>query len=338
MGGLKTIHARDGTPITDIKAAVVRSSLLNDIGEAIFQIPVTSTKCRREVLEYGNYLYVQNDKMPDWVGIIDTPRTWRNGLVEVHAYEVPFILQYRLTPLNSVIIGLPGELVQQLIGIANSDEDTLIRAGNMTSAGVSAPETLTDTVYSHVKGISSNFGHDWICTPIIDTNGKLTIQMDWVETAGIVTDLELSQGQNLLYGDNPLEESAEILNYVQAMSNQQGENPTSIVLEDGTSRSKYGLRAARREYITTTTENGALPSFATALINRQKNPDIATPLTVLDVGNAFRSIRLGNIVKYKYTNVGFDGDGLGWSDYVRILGYRFDEAAVTVELFTGKIL
>jgi hypothetical protein len=337
MGGLKTIHARDGTPITDIKAAVVRSSLLNDIGEAIFQIPTSSIKCRREVLEFGNYLYVQNDKMPDWVGIIDTPRTWRSGAVEVHAYEVPFILNYRITPLNSTINGTPGELVNQLIGIANGDEDTLIRPGSIFAGGVSAPEVLTDTVYAHIKGIQSYSNHDWICTPVIGNNGMLTIQLDWVEKSGVVTDIELSQGKNILYGDTPLDEAGELLNFVHALTDQQGENPETLTQTDAVSRARYGLRAARRDYITATA-SGSLITSANALLMRQKDPDISTPLTVVDKGSVFKSVRLGNIMKYKYTNVGFDNDGLGWSDYVRIMGYRFDEAANTVELFTGKII
>jgi hypothetical protein len=337
MGGLKTIHARDGTPIADFKAAVVRSSLLNDIGEAIFQIPTRSTKCRRELLEFGNYLYIQNDKMPDWVGIIDTPRTWRSGLVEVHAYEVPYILNYRLTPLNTTITGTPGQLIDQLIGFANSDEDTLIRTGSIFIGGVSAPEVLTDTIYSHVKGIQSYSNHDWICTPVIGSNGALTIQMDWVEKAGIVTDIELSQGHNILYGDTPLDEAGELLNFIHALTDQQGENPQAESRVDSASRARYGLRAARKDY-QSSTENGGLIVSADALLLRQKDPTISTPLTVVDKGNVFKSVRLGNIMKYKYTNIGFDSSGLGNSDYIRIMGYRFDEAANTVELFTGKII
>jgi hypothetical protein len=337
MGGLKTVYGRDGTPIADIRTAVIRSSLLNDVGEAIFSISTFSNKCRRELLEYGNFLLVQHDQMPDWVGMIDTPRTWRSGLVEVHAYEAMSLLNYRLSPVNTMITGLPSELVNQLVDLANSNEDTLIRMGRMTESGVSASEMLTDTVLSHIKGISKNYGHDWICTPAVDSSGRLTISMDWLERAGIVTDLELSQGRNILYGDTPLEESGEILNYIHAMSNQQSESPTSIIEEDSASRSQFGLRAARKEYITNQ-DDGALPGFAQALIRRQRTPDIATPLTVVNVGNTFKNIRLGNVVKYKYTNVGFDGDGLGNSDYVRIMGYRFDEARGTVELFTGKVL
>lgn len=338
MGGLKTVYSRDGIPIADIRAAVIRSSLLNDIGEAIFNVPTRSTKCRRELLEFGNYLLVQHDEMPDWVGIIDTPRVWQNGQVEVHAYEVPFILKYRSMPPNSVVTGTPGEVFQQILGFANNEEMTLLRTGTLFLGGVPAPETLVDDAFSHIKGLSENYRHDWVCTPVVDTSGMLTVQMDWMDTAGIVTDLELAQGHNILYGDSPLEENGEILNKIQSMSNQQGENPMSVIEIHDESRNRFGLRSVKKEYITNQSDGGALSSFALAALDRQHVPDIATPLTVVNRGSAFKSIRVGNIVKYRYTNVGFDGDGLGWSDYVRILGYRFDEAMRTVELQTGKVI
>jgi hypothetical protein len=86
-----------------------------------------------------------------------------------------------------------------------------------------------------------------------------------------------------------------------------------------------------------TTETTALQANAKAMVGRKKSADIATPLTVVNVGSTFANIRLGNIVKYKYTNVGFDDSGLGNSQFVRIEGFRFDEALGTCELFTGKV-
>ena len=155
MPGLKTIYGRDGIPIADVRAAVIRSWLLNDIGEAIFSIATSSIKCRREVLGYGNYIVVQNDFLPDWVGIIDTPRTWHNGYVEVRAFEVPLILKYRLTPLNLTISGDAGSKVEQLISIANAKAETLIRPGSIYKNGIVSDEVLTGSVYDQIKKIRS---------------------------------------------------------------------------------------------------------------------------------------------------------------------------------------
>ena len=337
MPGLKTIYSKDGTPITDIKASVIRSSLLNEVGEAVFFMSTASTKSRREVLEYGNFLYIQNDSLPDWVGVIDTPRVWHHGYVEVHAFEPQFLLAYRLAPLNGIIEGTPGEKFTDLLAVANGREDTLIRAGNVFTGGISSQETMTGSVGEHIKKIRENAKHDWILTPNIDAAGRLTIIMDWLEKAGVLTDLELSQGQNILYGDTPLEESGELINSIQAVSDVTGGTQTVTTYQDDTARSTNGLREVRQS-LSGTSEVTALTSNTKQIIDLQKSASLSTPLTAVNVGSTFANIRIGNIVKYKYTDVGFDGDVLGMSQFVRIEGYRFDESNGTCELFTGKVV
>lgn len=335
MPGLKTIFSKDGTPITDIKASVIRSSLLGDIGEAVFFVDTSSVKCRREVLENGNILFIEHDSLPNWVGVIDTPRTWHHGYVEVHAFEMPYILQYRTTPLNGSITGTPGEKFVELLAIANSQEDTLIRAGNVFVGGVSFPEIVSDSVYSHIKSVKDASGNDWICTPNIDIQGKLTIVMDWFEKAGVTTDLELAQGYNILYGDTPLEESGEIVNSVLALSD--AEKDLNVIYTDEDSRRTTGLRQIRMSFAGIL-DSDNLRAAAKQYVDENKYPKIATPLTVVNVGSSFSNIRNGNIAKYKYSDVGFDGDGLGQSQLIRIDGWRFDESLGTCEIFNRKVV
>lgn len=333
MAGFKTIFGRDGIPITDVRASVVRSSLLNDIGEAVFMIATSSVKCRREYLNYGNYIVVQHESLPPWVGVIDPPRVWRNGYVEIHAFEVPFLLQYRFPPLNMVISGSPGERFQRLLDFANDQADTLLRARTVMTTGAATEETVSESVYSHIKRISDANNFDWICSPIIDSDGSLTVAMDWLERAGNVTDLELTQGKNILYGDVPLEESGELISFVEAVSDpQEGGALTSSYSVDA----EYGLRAVRNIY-TGSLEATALAAYATEAVNKNKQPSLSTPLTVVDYGSTFENIRLGNIAKYKYSNLGFSETGLGMKQHIRIEGFRFDESLGTCELFTGKV-
>jgi hypothetical protein len=332
MPGLKTIYARDGTPITDVRAAVVRSSLLNDIGEAVFRIDTRSSKCRRDVLEFGNYIYIQHDSLPDWVGIIDTPRTWSNGFVEVHAFEVPYILQYRLSPLNITISGAPGSKISQLLNFANAQEDTLIREGTIDQSGANTDEIINDSIYSHIKKIRENSNYESLFTPRVDDFGKLTIIMDWLPRVGVETDLEFAQGHNILYGDTPLEESGELINYVEGLSDELDTGVLSAVYKEET---PYGLRAVRTVF-SEVVDISTLTANANSMVQNKKEPDFSTALTAVNISNTFSNIRLGNIAKYKYTNVGFSDSALGMTRRVRIMGYRFDEAAGTCELFTGK--
>lgn len=333
MPGLKTIYGRDGVPLTDIRASVIRSSLLNDIGEAVFMVSTSSRKCKRDFLEIGNYIVIQHDTLPDWVGIIDMPRVWHNGYVEVHAYEVPFILQYRLTPLNAEITGTPGAKVKQLLAYANAMGDTLIVPGNISNAGISAAEYVKAGVYTHLKNLSKNNQMDWVCSPQIDTSGKLNVQLDWMEKAGVVTTLELAQGHNVIHGDTPLEESGEPVNYVEAVPDTRLNNKYTGIYSEPM---PYGLRAIRKVY-SGVKDNGLLALYARTHVEQNISPVASTPLTVVDTGNTFIQIGLGNVVKNRYTSVGFDADGLGVETLLRILGWRFNESAGTCELFTGAV-
>ena len=334
MAGLKTIFSRNGTPLTDFRASASRSSLLNNIGEAVFSIATNSVKCKREYLEYGNYVLFRHGALGDWVGVIDTPRIWRNGYVEVHAYEVPFLLQYRIPPLNDVVDGSPGDRFEQLLRIANEQADTLLRPRSVAKTGAVTSEKVSESIYTHMRKISEANNYDWVCSPIIDGNGLLTVAIDWLERAGLVTDLELTQGKNILYGDTPLEESGELVSYAEAVSDPQNEDgslSSSYSVDTG-----YGFRAVRTVY-SGAQELAALDSYAKEVVQKNSSPSLSTPLTVVDFGSTFENIRLGNVVKYRYSNVGFTEAGLGTTNYLRVMGFRFDERLGTLELFTGKV-
>ena len=334
MTGLKTVYSKDGTPITDLKVSVVSSSLLNAIGEAVFYVAKSSPKCRNEVLKWGNYIVVQRSgDLDDWVGVLDTPRPWHNGYVEVHAFDPVYLLDYRPAPLNATISGTAGEKFEKLLAIANGQEDTLIRAGEIFYGGGTSDEIVNDSVYAHLKKIRENAGHDWICTPEVGDQGRLTITMDWLEKAGVETDLELSQGHNIVSGDSPLEESGQIINAVEAVSSlDAGGLVTTYV--DEIARAENGLRKVRKVF------NGiasldALLAAAKTFVDAQKAASVSTPLTAVNVGRTFANIRRGNMASYRYSKDGFNGDGLGQSAPLRISGYRFNESDGTCEIFSG---
>jgi hypothetical protein len=337
MPGIKTIYARDGTAIADIDAAVTRSSLLNEIGEAVFLIPVDNAKCREDVLRYGNYLYVQNDTLADWVGMIDTPRSWKNGYVECHAFDPMFLLQYRLAPLNATITGTPGEKFTQLIAYANAKEDTLLRVGYVSAEGVSGDKVLTDTIYTELKNLAAETNHEWICTPSINTDGTLSIIVDWFAAGGNATDLELAQGYNIQYGDTPLEEAGELVNSVEGVSTVESEDGSTQIVTSYMQAAPYGLREVRVSFDGVTNSDTLLKN-CTEMVKAKVEATFGAPITAVNIGNTFRYIRLRNVVTYKYTNVGFSASGLGYAQQVRIAGYLFNEATGTCEIYTDRIL
>lgn len=336
MAGLKTIYSKDGNAMTDISAAITRSSLLNEIGEAVFYIPTDSPKCRAEYLNYGNFLYIQNDTLPDWVGMIDTPRLWHNGYVECHAYEVPYLLQYRLPLLNQVVEGTPGQKITAIINAANARVDTLLRVGSVYSGGIDSTEVLADTCYTEMKNISTRNSCEWLCTPNVDASGRLTVIIDILESGATPSDLELLQGYNIMYGETPLEESGELINSAEGVATIEGETESSQITAQYYETASYGLREARVTFDGVTNVDTLLKN-CTALVKEKISPSFGAPITAVNVGNTFSNIKLRNAAKYKYSNVGFTGGGLGTEMNIKINGYLFNEAVGTCELYTGKI-
>lgn len=332
MPGLKTIHSKDGSPLTDIRASVQRSWLLKDIGQAVFSVAINSPKCLLEYLEYGNLLYIQHDTLPDWVGIIDTPRVWRNGYVEVYAYEPAMLLKYRYPPISYKFTGTPTEKFQMLIDAANTQSDTLMRVENNTVAGDATEEEYSASVYDHIKDLCAKYDAEWMTYPVITENRKLGIGIDFVPRVGVQTDMELAQGRNILYGDAPFEESGELINAIEAMTEN---SDAQITVVSQSVDAPYGLRALRQSFAGVGSDS--LPAIAQNYLAKSKDPTIAAPMTVVDRGGLYSNLSIGNTMKYSYGKVGFSDGGLGVSRKVRIAGFRFNETNGTCELFTENI-
>jgi hypothetical protein len=335
MSGLKTIYSRDGVPLTDIKASGKRSWLLNDIGQAEFSMATSNVKCNEEYLQFGNYLYIANDKLPPWVGIIDPPRTWHTGFVTITAYEVPHILKYRVAKFGETLTGAAGDIVNQLISAANQQSDTLIRAGYVFNGGISRQETIKDTVFTSIQRLQSRSGNDWSMRPDA-SSGQLVIYLDWLERAGIVSDVELTQGKNIQYGESPLEESGEIINDL--LTTVEDTTTGAIVTIKTTAQdsiTSYGLRQYINSFMgedDSTTVSGSASQF----VADNKTPGITTAIVSVDKSSTFQNLRLGNVMNIRYKNVGFSGGGLGMMIPIRIMGMLYDEVMNTVELQLGK--
>lgn len=337
MPGLKTIYSNAGIPLTDIRASVLRSWMLHNIGDGIFYIATDDPKCDPDYLAKGNFIVVENDKLPAWVGVIDAPFVWHNGYIEVHAYEPAFLLQYRFPPLGAIITGSSGDRFKQLLDFANSQGDTLIKAGNVSDAGEIAGEenlgSSAESIFSIISNLRTNNAMEWVTYPTFTDGGILEIMMDWIPRVGHDTGTELVQGSNLMYGDTPLEESGERINYAEAVCVQADGGVISGVYYEP---QPYGIRAVRLTF-TDVSDQAQLSAYARAYVEEKKKAYISTPLTAVDVGNTFNDIRLGNTLTHR-SKVGFNLDKVGILHQIRLLGFRYDESQKTCELYTSEVL
>lgn len=337
MIGLKTIYDKNGIPLTDIRTRCVFSSLLNDYGEAVFSISYDDAKCKRNYLEFGNYILVRNEKLPPWLGMIDTPRIWRNGYVEIHAFELNLLLKYRYAPLNTVIEGTPGVKAVELLRLANLQESTIIRPGYIYSGGATYSQKMNESVLAHLKSIAVDNGHEWLISPVEAPTGRMYAELSWHERAGVETGLTLSQGFNVAYGETPMEENGELVNHVETVVDPDSNTEAGAQTYSYSESTSYGKRAVRL-VLNGSIDSAGLETMARQRVSEKRNPSLSMPLGIMDVGDTFEKIALGNVVSYKLPLVGFANQiGFGTSKKVRILGYRFDELTKFCELTVGEV-
>ena len=169
------IFDREGFAVAEFRASVERSWSVNDGGRAKFSYPSRKSDIVNEkVLNFGNWLVIENSALPTWVGVIDTPRNWSPREVEVSAYSPEQVFAWRRGPKEEKIKGTAGALFAKLISRINQQELTCLRLGDVYSGGVEREETLNPTTLDeNLRRIVKHSGEEYAFRPVTDASGRL---------------------------------------------------------------------------------------------------------------------------------------------------------------------
>jgi len=98
----------------------------NDVGQAVGVMPLVDVARYQSLLRFGNTILFQFDNgLPDWGGVLDTPRSWQAGHFQVNAYSGEHLLRLRTTGHNDVYRQYSvGDLFRSAIVAANGVEFT----------------------------------------------------------------------------------------------------------------------------------------------------------------------------------------------------------------------
>lgn len=323
------IFDKQGFPVAEFRAAVERSWSLADEGRAAFTYPTRKTDVVNEnVLRFGNWLLVENDYLPPWVGVIDTPRDFSPRVVAVHAYTPEHVFGWRRGPLEVKINGAAGAIFERLIALVNAPDPTVIRAGDIFRGGIAREETINPTPLSEdLSRIVERSGEEYHWRPVTDANGRLVVYADWMSVVGSRTSALLHEGKgggNVEAVGNILVEDGEIFNDLLAYGDGQSwvSRPNAVVT-DAASIAKYGVRQSAEEFSGVTNVN-TLRENAAEKIAQQKEPVRSFHLNALHVGDTFKYLQLGNVLSLRFENMGFTGGGLGYETNVRITAMAYN--------------
>lgn len=324
------IFKRDGTSIAEFNAKVERSWAIGDEGRAQFTYATRITDIVNEtVLQYGNWLLVENSMLPDWVGVIDTPRSWTARTVTVSAYTPEHVFGWRRGPFEVAKSGSAGSIFEYLLQLVNSAEPTIIKAGSINKSGTNRQETINPTqLNTDLQRIYERSLEEYQWRPIIEDSGRLAVLADWMPHIGITTTALLHEGKaggNIETVNNILVEDGTIKNDVLGYGDglTWASKPKQQII-DPFSRFKYGLRQWA-EGFDGVTNGQTLKDNTIALVNDESNPKKTFSINALNVEDTFKYIGLGNTLNLQFQNIGFYNNGsLGFETKVRITAMRYD--------------
>jgi hypothetical protein len=338
------IFDREGFTVAEFRASVERSLVIGGEGRAEFNYPSRKTDIVNDkVLRFGNWLLVESDSLPAWVGVIDTPRAWSPRVVAVHAYTPDRVFGWRRGPLEEKLVGSAGAIFEKLIVKVNQPETTVIRAGDIWRGGVQMEETINPTPLAEdLQRIVERSGEEYSFRPETDSSGRLVIYADWVQRLGEDTTALLHEGKgggNIESLNDVFVEDGDIVNDVLAYGDGLSwkSKPTQIV-SDPKSGQRYGLRQTSEAFsgVSNTT---TLKNNGTERLQQSAETIKLFHVNALNVGDTYKYLRLGNRLALRLENIGFIGGGLGFETNVRIAGMVMSsEEKNVVELVLEEVI
>lgn len=319
------IFNRQGFELATFRAMADRSWVIGKEGRCSFRYPSIKTDIvNQDLLQFGNYLLVENSRLPAWVGIIDTPRGWDATEVEVNAYTMERMFSYRRGSLDTKYTGSAGDIFEQMVNYINSQEQTIMRAGSIWRGGSKREETINpNKLINNLEQLQERSLEEYEFVPQV-SNGRLTVFANWRERLGKSTPITLNSAPNGGNIETPtMTEDGDIANDVFGYGDGlTWQTRPSRPASDAVSISKYGLRQDSQEWrgvkqISTIETNNE------DYLNDNKEPKKIFQVTALNVGETFDYIRIGNKAGLKIKNIGFSNNGIGVLTNVRILGISY---------------
>jgi hypothetical protein len=240
---------RSGVPQMDLDAPVVRNWKLEhavSAERAVFELDPSDVP--GGMLDYGNFIGVFSDDLPNWAGVIWPPQTWPGGgkmLVEARGAE--FILNFRVSGVNDRISGTPGFIFSKLLNSIQSQPWRahlpllIIEEENIIHAGYN--QTITyhrERLFDAANDLAEGQHQYWWLEPELDPRDRLRLVAHWQVRRGRKWDNRLIEGLN--FSPEEVLETGELANRLYAIGEHKGwTHPLEVIEEDKESSSDYGL-------------------------------------------------------------------------------------------------
>jgi hypothetical protein len=326
-----------GLPLGEILAAPQRAWLLNDAGQGSFNLDIDYARKIQDRLLPGTLILIQDEKLPDWAGFIDTPETWGTGVVTFSLYSIERILGdgWRIGD-GKKRKAISGSIFKKMIDLANAPEDLMIRYGDIFMGGTEREETVGKVpLMGEIQRVSDRTGYDWNITPVLDGNNHLSFLANWYQVMGISRQDYILDGINTKTGSTPLRRVGTIVNSVLGMGQPPaaGGDAPSYRYEDTTSRGFYRLRQGAQTFDGNVNQ-ATLEANTKAFVAKNAYPRLSLDLTALDIDNLFAKLKVGDVARTINPNIGMRGI----DTFARITGLQYTETTKEVDITVEEVI
>lgn len=334
MAAVIQFFDRSGTKLGETYQDATREWVINEPGEVEFSVSVVEEQRRlggvdlRVLVEFGNLVYIPNQSIGDFVGVI-TRRAWKKGILTVWAKSAEFLFSFSTPQTARTYNTVPGTMFTNLLEIFNKQVDTVIYPGEISLHGkVQEFQVETTDLLSTITNVADSYNCEFDITPEILSNGKLKLNANWYEKRAIDVGFHLIEGHNYsLPSGNTLQEDGEnIINHAMGWSDTATENNSAPLIEvDEASEAQYGARYGGSAYVNLIAGD-SVKSLTQESLKRAKKPVRTVGGNVLDVSDSFLKTRVGNAVIVDLYSAGFkEGGQLGETFNGRITACRYTD-------------
>jgi hypothetical protein len=323
---------RTGKWIYELAVPAFREWVLNDIGNGSF--PVRAKGLARYI-EVGNYVLIENDKLGEWVGLIENPLPWSQRRFTVNVKSAMQLFKLRVGSHEQPVAGSWGAVVNQMLGIMNNAEPTLLRIGHYDDGVYYASVVDMSNLYTYLQRALAQAGTRLDFRPVV-TNGRLAIYLDIQPTLYTPTKLKLEEGKNLKNNTSILIKQGDICNDVTIMGVTLDQQKITARATHPESIQRYGLRQV---LFSEGQSQADVDRLAEVRLAQYAFPRQTLGLTAIDKGDTLRHTRAGNAGNVELFTVGYQPDGsLGFRGpaYIRVV--QLDDANKETVLVCEEII
>ncbi len=307
---------------------------LSTSGGQSFTLNLPDEVAGRDYLQLGRMAYVPGDSgLPGKAGMMDTP--WQAvSPVQAVFYNDVVLLSIRCPDVPRKLNGSLFDLVAQMIGEANGQEELYVRMGRTSGS----PPVFKDwpmsqkTFWSQISDLCRSCGFEIVARADIST-GQLFIYLDIADTAGVATGYEFDDGAqepNLKILSASIERR--IINRLVGIDTKSTAASRLITAPfvNATSASLYRKRGEVRQF--KAPDIGTLNAMTAGVLAQIAYPALEMTVEIVNKNNAFQIVRLGNTALFHAHALKLPGGRAGWRGLARITAFDYLERTRTVQM------